>query len=93
LVAGFLGVFEAAARTGLTVYGVNATQATSWAIGFHLLSFIPITVMGAIYFARLGLHFGELAGAATDDESDAAPPVRPTNGDDAHVPRRSKGAA
>ena len=88
---GFFGVFEAAARTGLTVYGVNSTQATSWAIGFHLLSFIPITVMGAYYFARLGLHLGEIAGAAAgepavvDDDADASESARAT--------RRSKGAA
>jgi glycosyltransferase 2 family protein len=57
---GFFGVFEALGKTGLSIYGVDATRAVSWALGFHLLSFIPITVMGAFYFARLGLHFREL---------------------------------
>ncbi|MGH7663061.1 MAG: lysylphosphatidylglycerol synthase transmembrane domain-containing protein [Gemmatimonadaceae bacterium] len=57
---GFFGVFEAFAKTGLAVYGVGATEAVSWAIGFHLLSFVPITVIGAYYFTRLGLHFREL---------------------------------
>ena len=37
----------------------------SWAIGYHILTFIPITLMGAIYFARLGLRFGDL-GRATE---------------------------
>jgi len=37
----------------------------TWAIGFHLLSFIPITVIGAYYFVRLGLHFREI-GTATE---------------------------
>jgi uncharacterized protein (TIRG00374 family) len=54
---GFFGVFEAAAVVGLNVYGVPRGQAVSWAIGFHILSFIPITLFGLYYFARLGLHF------------------------------------
>lgn len=68
---GFFGVFEALARTGLTVYGVDKTLATSWAIGFHLLSFIPITLLGAWYFARLGLHLGDLAQATDAGETTA----------------------
>jgi glycosyltransferase 2 family protein len=62
---GFFGVFEALAREGLGLYGIDPTLAVTWAIGYHLLSFIPITVMGAYYFARLGLHFRDL-GKATE---------------------------
>ena len=60
---GFFGVFEISAVVGLAVYGVSDKLATSWAIGFHLLSFIPITLFGAIYFTRLGLSVGKLAQA------------------------------
>ena len=56
---GFFGVFEAAAKIGLAVYGVSGGQAVSWAIGFHILSFFPITLIGIYYFARLGLHFSD----------------------------------
>jgi glycosyltransferase 2 family protein len=56
---GFFGVFEVAATVGLAVYGVPRREAVSWAIGFHVLSFIPITVIGLYYFARLGLHFSD----------------------------------
>jgi hypothetical protein len=56
---GFFGVFEAAAKVGLEVYGVVGREAVSWAIGFHILSFIPITAIGLFYFARLGLHFSD----------------------------------
>ena len=62
---GFFGVFEALGREGLGLYGIDPTLAVSWAIGFHLLSFIPITVIGAYYFVRLGLHFRDL-GTATE---------------------------
>lgn len=57
---GFFGVFEAIAVLTLTLYGVSAALATSWAIGYHILTFIPITVIGAVYFVRLGMHFRDL---------------------------------
>lgn len=60
---GFFGVFEKLANVGLAIYGIGADRATSWAIGFHILSFIPITVIGVYYFARLGLHFKEIESA------------------------------
>jgi uncharacterized protein (TIRG00374 family) len=56
---GFFGFFEAAAQVGLAVYGVPSGQAVSWAIGFHILTFIPITLFGLFYFGRLGLHFSD----------------------------------
>jgi len=57
---GFFGIFEAAALAGLTLYGVPSDLAVSWALGFHLLSFLPITLIGLYYFARLGLNFRDL---------------------------------
>ncbi len=61
---GFFGVFENFARIGLAgVYGVSADAAVSWAISYHLLSFIPITLIGAWYFLRAGLSMGEIGGA------------------------------
>ncbi|MEO5580439.1 MAG: lysylphosphatidylglycerol synthase transmembrane domain-containing protein [Gemmatimonadaceae bacterium] len=60
---GFFGFFEKLATVGLGIYGVGATQATSWAIGFHILSFIPITVIGLYYFTRLGLRLREIGNA------------------------------
>jgi uncharacterized protein (TIRG00374 family) len=57
---GFFGIFEVCATIGLGVYGVPRELAVSWAIGYHVLSFIPITLIGAWYFARLGLHLSEV---------------------------------
>lgn len=57
---GYFGVFEAVAVKGLGIYLVGETLAKSWAIGFHILSFVPITVIGAIYAARLGLNLKQL---------------------------------
>jgi uncharacterized protein (TIRG00374 family) len=72
---GFFGVFETFAVVGLGVYGVPKELAISWALGFHILSFIPITVMGAVYFAKLGLSVGTLQrAAATGAPPEPAPP-------------------
>jgi uncharacterized protein (TIRG00374 family) len=62
---GFFGVFEGAATVGLAVYGVPKEIAISWALGYHILSFIPITVMGAVYFARLGLGINDMKSGST----------------------------
>jgi uncharacterized protein (TIRG00374 family) len=61
---GFFGVFEALGREGLGLYGVDPTLAVTWAIGYHILSFIPITLIGAYYFVRLGLHIRDLGAAS-----------------------------
>jgi uncharacterized protein (TIRG00374 family) len=57
---GFFGVFEYMSVQGLSVYGVAQQQAATWAIGYHILSFIPITLIGAWYFTRLGVRLREL---------------------------------
>jgi glycosyltransferase 2 family protein len=57
---GFFGVFEYMSVQGLAVYGVSQEQAATWAIGFHLFSFIPITLIGAYYFTRLGVRLRDL---------------------------------
>jgi uncharacterized protein (TIRG00374 family) len=70
---GFVGVFETMAKLALPVYGVSEAQAVTWAIGFHVLSYIPITVIGAWYFLRMGLHLGDVT-AASDAEAGQATP-------------------
>jgi uncharacterized membrane protein YbhN (UPF0104 family) len=69
---GFFGIFEAAALTGLGLYGVADDLAVSWALGFHILSFLPITLIGLYYFARMGLHFRELDAARAGQVAEAS---------------------
>ncbi len=58
---GFFGVFEAGSVVGLTeVYGVARSSAVSFAIGYHLASFIPVTAMGLYYAWRLGMSVSEM---------------------------------
>ena len=57
---GFFGLFEAAAVTGLGFYGVDRSLAITWGFTFHVLSFIPITLIGLYYLARSGMKLGDL---------------------------------
>lgn len=57
---GFFGLFEVAAIGALALYAVDTSLAVSWALGYHLLTFVPITLIGLWYFGRLGLRFGDL---------------------------------
>lgn len=67
---GFFGVFEVSAVAGLALYGVPGDLAVSWALGFHILTFLPITLIGLFYFGQIGLHFRDL-GRATQREGAA----------------------
>ena len=60
---GFFGPFEAAAKVGLSLWGVPAGQAVSFAVGFHIGGFIPVTVIGLIYASRLGMSWREMGSA------------------------------
>jgi uncharacterized protein (TIRG00374 family) len=60
---GFFGVFEVSAVVGLALYAIPGDLAVSWALGFHILTFIPITLIGLFYFGQLGLHFRDLGSA------------------------------
>ncbi len=66
---GFFGPFEAVGKAGLAIYGISNTEAVSWVIGFHVLTFIPITVMGVWYLTRLKLHFRDFSSAARTPEA------------------------
>jgi hypothetical protein len=60
---GFFGIFEAAVRVGLVqIWGLDPNQTISFAIGFHLGGYIPVTVMGMYYVWRLGISWKEVGG-------------------------------
>jgi len=60
---GFFGPFEFFGKAGLAVYGVASASAVGWVLGFHVLSFIPITIMGVWYLTRMKLHLSDFTGA------------------------------
>lgn len=57
---GFFGPFEASVRFALTPFGVEPGLAASFAVAFHITTFIPVTVIGLYYLGRLGLSWGEV---------------------------------
>jgi uncharacterized protein (TIRG00374 family) len=57
---GFVGVFEGFAMMALTIYGVDKEVAIAWAVAYHVVTYIPVTVLGLIYSIRMGLSFGEI---------------------------------
>jgi uncharacterized protein (TIRG00374 family) len=57
---GFFGLFEAAAKAGLSIYGVPESLALAWGLSFHVLSLIPIVVVGLYYLARSGVKLSDL---------------------------------
>jgi hypothetical protein len=78
---GFFGLWEAAARVGLhEIWGVELEKALGFAIGFHMGSFLPVTVLGLYYAWRLGISFGEVErsedAVETAIESTSPPPER-----------------
>lgn len=72
---GFFGPFELASQLGLAAYHVDPSLAATWAISYHVLSFIPITLLGAVYFVRMGLTLDEISSAGRDDRGRAEEPA------------------
>jgi uncharacterized protein (TIRG00374 family) len=56
---GFFGVFEAAARLGLGVWDVPEAAIVGFATSYHILTLIPVTVLGLLYLHRVGISLGE----------------------------------
>jgi len=71
---GFFGVFEAASRLGLGVYDVPVTDMVSFATAYHILTFLPVTMLGLWYIRYFGLswsemgHSEDIVEAAVDDD-------------------------
>lgn len=57
---GFFGPFEAVTKGTLLLYSIDATVATSYAFGYHLFTFVPITLLGLWSLARTRLHLTDL---------------------------------
>lgn len=57
---GFFGPFEAASRVGLGIWGIPEGQAVSFAIGYHIAGFLPVTLIGVYYVWRLNISWSEV---------------------------------
>jgi uncharacterized protein (TIRG00374 family) len=57
---GYFGPYEIAAIAGLSLYGVSHETAVAWALTLHILSLLPITIIGLYYMARSGTKLAQL---------------------------------
>jgi len=62
---GYVGPFEAAITAVLAIYGIGASQAVAYAVGYHVTTFIPITLLGVWSATRTGLGFALSTQGAT----------------------------
>ncbi len=58
---GFFGVFEAATRLGLGIWDVPEAAMVGFATSYHILTLIPVTVLGLLYLRRIGLRLTDVS--------------------------------
>lgn len=55
---GYVGTFDTPGIAILTAYGVEQAVATGYTLVLHVALWVPITLLGAYYMAREGIHWG-----------------------------------
>ncbi len=74
---GGVGGYHKAVAYALTgFYGVGAASAGAFALVSHLISFVPITLLGLLFLAASGLSFGRLSAEETAEGSAAVDQTR-----------------
>ena len=67
---GFFGLFEAASRISLALYGIAATSAVTYAVAYHVGGFIPITLLGLWSLSRADLRLRDLRSGKEEPRGD-----------------------
>jgi len=65
---GFVGTFQWFMEKGLSVYGIPKDMSLSFSLGFHLILYIPTTVVGLLYFFKENLTWGEVKRKSTEEK-------------------------
>lgn len=65
---GYIGTFDAPGIAVLTAYNVLPEVAAGYTLVLHVALWVPITVVGAIYFLREGLRWGQKFDIASEDK-------------------------
>lgn len=71
---GYIGTFDAPGIALLTAYGVPAEIATGYTLVLHAALWLPITVVGAIFFAREGIKWDKALQEGKSDQASVATP-------------------
>jgi uncharacterized protein (TIRG00374 family) len=64
---GYIGTFDAPGIAVLTTYGIEHSVAAGYTLVLHVALWLPITLLGAYYFAREGIHWSDSLRAETTD--------------------------
>jgi glycosyltransferase 2 family protein len=56
---GYIGTFDAPGIAVLTAYGVEHSVAAGYTLVLHVALWLPITLLGAYYLAREGVHWSD----------------------------------
>jgi uncharacterized protein (TIRG00374 family) len=72
---GAVGTYHGLTVLGLSLFGVPGDRAAGFAILLHALNYVPLTVLGLIFFWKLGLTFRDTRRMAVEMQGDSpAPP-------------------
>jgi uncharacterized protein (TIRG00374 family) len=70
---GYIGTFDAPGIALMSAYGVDKTLAAGYTLVLHAALWLPVTILGAYYFAREGLNWSnELEAARAEKEGKTA---------------------
>jgi uncharacterized protein (TIRG00374 family) len=73
---GYVGTFDAPGIAVLTAYGVEHALAASYTLVLHVALWLPITLLGAYYLTREGIHWDEASRLKIqEDPPDEASPA------------------
>jgi uncharacterized protein (TIRG00374 family) len=64
---GYIGTFDAPGIAVLTAYGVEHSVAAGYTLVLHVALWLPITLLGAYYFAHEGIRWNDSLRAETRD--------------------------
>ncbi len=63
---GYIGTFDAPGIAVLTAYGVDQATAAGYTLVLHVALWLPITLLGAYFLTREGIHWSDSLRAETE---------------------------
>ncbi len=77
---GYIGTWEAVTKAVLMAFGVGGAEALGYAVVLHVALWLPITLLGAFYMTREGIHWDDSMRreTAATDSSTAVQPAKET---------------
>jgi uncharacterized protein (TIRG00374 family) len=63
---GFIGTVQFVCVAVLSLFGVSSSQSLSFSVIYHVIIFVPVTVIGLIFLAAEGFSFGDIRRSMDD---------------------------